>query len=164
MAFSSIEKTGRAQALLAPINSGDNDAHRSSFLNDCDFTAVFRECAPTWRRSLKRRGSWNSRRVRAVRCSHAGGKDRFLLDSQLLRFQIVFLFQCRGGPMSISIAHIQPIVALIAGVLILIMPRLLNFIVAIYLILVGIIGWGLLSNGIFQIVTIGRNAGISSFL
>ena len=45
--------------------------------------------------------------------------------------------------MSISIAHIQPIVALIAGVLILIMPRLLNFIVAIYLILVGIIGLGL---------------------
>jgi hypothetical protein len=41
MAFSSIEMTGRAQALLAPINSGDNDAHRSSFLSDCDFTAVF---------------------------------------------------------------------------------------------------------------------------
>ena len=40
--------------------------------------------------------------------------------------------------------HIQPIVALIAGVLILIMPRLLNFIVAIYLILVGIIGLGLI--------------------
>jgi hypothetical protein len=66
------------------------------------------------------------------------------LDSRLLRFQIVFLFQCREGPMSISIAHIQPIVALIAGVLILIMPRLLNFIVAIYLILVGIIGLGII--------------------
>jgi hypothetical protein len=38
--------------------------------------------------------------------------------------------------------HLQPIVALIAGVLILVMPRLLNFIVAIYLILVGIIGLG----------------------
>lgn len=33
-----------------------------------------------------------------------------------------------------------PLIALIAGVLILIMPRLLNFIVAIYLILVGLIG------------------------
>ena len=42
--------------------------------------------------------------------------------------------------MSISIAHIQPIVALIAGVLILIMPRLLNFIVAIYLIVIGLLG------------------------
>lgn len=40
--------------------------------------------------------------------------------------------------------HLQPIVAIIAGVLILIMPRLLNFIVAIYLILVGIIGLGLI--------------------
>lgn len=39
-------------------------------------------------------------------------------------------------------AHLQPIVALIAGVLILIMPRLLNFIVAIYLIVIGIIGLG----------------------
>jgi len=46
--------------------------------------------------------------------------------------------------MSVSIAHIQPIVALISGVLILIMPRLLNFIVAIYLILVGIMGLGII--------------------
>jgi hypothetical protein len=46
--------------------------------------------------------------------------------------------------MVITTAHISPIVALIAGVLILIMPRFLNFIVAIYLILVGLIGLGLL--------------------
>ncbi len=46
--------------------------------------------------------------------------------------------------MVIGIAHLQPIVALIAGILILIMPRLLNFIVAIYLILVGIIGLGVI--------------------
>ena len=46
--------------------------------------------------------------------------------------------------MVIGIAHLQPIVALIAGILILIMPRLLNFIVAIYLILVGVIGLGLI--------------------
>jgi hypothetical protein len=39
---------------------------------------------------------------------------------------------------------IGPLVALIAGILILIVPRLLNFIVAIYLILVGLIGLGLL--------------------
>ena len=42
--------------------------------------------------------------------------------------------------MVIGIAHLQPIVALIAGILILIMPRLLNFIVAIYLIFIGVIG------------------------
>jgi hypothetical protein len=46
--------------------------------------------------------------------------------------------------MVVTTAHIPAIVALIAGLLILIMPRLLNFIVAIYLILVGLIGLGLL--------------------
>ena len=35
---------------------------------------------------------------------------------------------------------LQPLVALIAGVLILVMPRLLNFIVAIYLIIIGVAG------------------------
>ena len=42
--------------------------------------------------------------------------------------------------MVLSVAHISPLVALIAGILILIMPRLLNFIVAIYLIVVGLVG------------------------
>jgi len=38
---------------------------------------------------------------------------------------------------------IGPLVALIAGILILIIPRLLNYIVAIYLIIIGIVGlWG----------------------
>ena len=35
---------------------------------------------------------------------------------------------------------LTPLVSLLAGILILIMPRLLNFIVAIYLIVIGIIG------------------------
>ncbi len=42
--------------------------------------------------------------------------------------------------MTITVAHMQPMVALIAGLLILIMPRLLNFIIAIYLIVTGIMG------------------------
>ena len=46
--------------------------------------------------------------------------------------------------MVIGIAHLQPIVALIAGILILIIPRLLNIIVAVYLILVGVLGLGLI--------------------
>ena len=33
-----------------------------------------------------------------------------------------------------------PLISLIAGILILVMPRLLNFIVAIYLILIGLLG------------------------
>ena len=45
--------------------------------------------------------------------------------------------------MVITAAHIPAIVALIAGILILIMPRLLNFIVAIYLIFVGLVGMGM---------------------
>ena len=45
--------------------------------------------------------------------------------------------------MTLTAAHISPIVALIAGVLILLMPRFLNFIVAIYLIFVGLAGLGL---------------------
>jgi hypothetical protein len=38
------------------------------------------------------------------------------------------------------IPHLGPIASLIAGILILIMPKLLNFIVAIYLILIGVLG------------------------
>ena len=39
--------------------------------------------------------------------------------------------------MSLSIG---PIIALIAGILILIMPRLLNYIIALYLIVIGVLG------------------------
>lgn len=46
--------------------------------------------------------------------------------------------------MTLTVAHITPIMSLVAGVLILIMPRLLNFIVALFLILNGLIGLGLL--------------------
>jgi hypothetical protein len=42
--------------------------------------------------------------------------------------------------MATNIVVLQPLGALIAGILILIMPRLLNYIVAIYLILIGLIG------------------------
>jgi hypothetical protein len=42
------------------------------------------------------------------------------------------------------IAHFQPIVALIAGILILITPRFLNIIIAFYLIVVGAAGLGVL--------------------
>jgi hypothetical protein len=42
--------------------------------------------------------------------------------------------------MTINVILIQPLVALIGGILILFMPRLLNYIVAAYLIIVGIAG------------------------
>ena len=46
--------------------------------------------------------------------------------------------------MILGIPHLQPIVSLIAGVLIPIVPRLLNYIVSIFLIVSGVIGLGLL--------------------
>ena len=46
--------------------------------------------------------------------------------------------------MTITTAHIPAIVALIAGILILLMPRILNLVVAIYLIFVGLVGLGIL--------------------
>lgn len=42
--------------------------------------------------------------------------------------------------MTISALTLTPLAALIAGVLILVMPRLLNYIVAFYLIVVGLLG------------------------
>jgi hypothetical protein len=41
---------------------------------------------------------------------------------------------------NLTVVAIGPLVALIAGILILIVPRLLNYIVAIYLIIVGLLG------------------------
>ena len=38
------------------------------------------------------------------------------------------------------VQHIGPITALIAGILILVMPKLLNYIIAIYLIVIGLVG------------------------
>jgi len=42
--------------------------------------------------------------------------------------------------MDFSTLPLTPLVSLIAGVLILVMPRLLNYIVALYLIVIGLLG------------------------
>ena len=42
--------------------------------------------------------------------------------------------------MTLNLVSMQPVVALAAGILILLMPRLLNYIVAIYLIVIGVTG------------------------
>jgi hypothetical protein len=47
--------------------------------------------------------------------------------------------RAKGGVMQM-IFSLQPLIALIAGILILIMPRLLNLVVAVYLIVIGILG------------------------
>ncbi len=46
--------------------------------------------------------------------------------------------------MMLHMPYLQPMVALIAGILILVIPRLLNYIVAIYLIVIGVMGLGLI--------------------
>ena len=45
--------------------------------------------------------------------------------------------------MTVSTLVLTPLVSLIAGLLILVIPRLLNYIVAIYLIVIGVLGLGL---------------------
>ncbi len=46
--------------------------------------------------------------------------------------------------MVIGVAHLQPLVALLAGVVILLVPRILNYVIAIYLIIIGILGLGII--------------------
>jgi hypothetical protein len=51
-----------------------------------------------------------------------------------------FLDYSKGIFMHIDIVSWQPVVALLFGILILILPRLLNYLIAIYLILIGLVG------------------------
>lgn len=48
--------------------------------------------------------------------------------------------QSRGAALTVRFSPFSPVVALVAGILILIFPKLLNYIVAIYLILIGLFG------------------------
>jgi hypothetical protein len=47
---------------------------------------------------------------------------------------------------TLTVAHITPLVSLLAGLLILIAPTLLNYIIALYLIIAGLVGL----NGIYH--------------
>jgi hypothetical protein len=58
----------------------------------------------------------------------------------ILIIALPLLAQARGGAVTIHYALASPFLALIAGILILIVPRILNYVVAFYLILVGLIG------------------------
>jgi Protein of unknown function (DUF3096) len=42
--------------------------------------------------------------------------------------------------MHVNYLLVQPLIALIAGILILLVPRILNYVVAIYLIIIGVAG------------------------
>jgi len=84
-------------------------------------------------------GYWEP--IPITRVSYPGGREDISpgLESRFVRPTLAASLQ-----MTLSVAHISPIMSLVAGVLILLMPRLLNLIVAIFLILNGLIGLGLL--------------------
>ena len=44
--------------------------------------------------------------------------------------------------MTLTAAHLSPLLSIVFGILILIVPRFLNYLVAIYLILAGLLGLG----------------------
>ncbi len=46
--------------------------------------------------------------------------------------------------MNLSLGHPDPLFALLFGVLILIFPKFLNYLIAIYLIIIGILGLGII--------------------
>ena len=58
---------------------------------------------------------------------------------ELRKPRLIQSLERRPDAMQISISP-QPVVSLIAGILILLVPRLLNYIVAVYLIIFGILG------------------------
>jgi hypothetical protein len=91
-------------------------------------------------------GWWNPSAVISVCYRGTAPQDMLRPDSTCpTSAKRVFAYSATGEfSMVITSAHISPIIALIAGVLILLMPRLLNLVVAIYLICIGLIGLGVL--------------------
>ena len=54
-------------------------------------------------------------------------------------YRYTFSLTLRRAPMNMNVA-IEPILAIVMGILILLVPRFLNYFVAVYLIVVGILG------------------------
>jgi Protein of unknown function (DUF3096) len=80
------------------------------------------------------------------RTSRKSARKKSALKGDKVRSSIRSSRQSSAEPfsMTLTVAHVSPILSVIAGFLILIMPRLLNFVVALFLILNGLIGLGLL--------------------
>jgi hypothetical protein len=76
----------------------------------------------------------------------AGNPRLSCLDTGYCEFTLpnppsrVYRASIKDIPMHLDIVTIQPLIALIFGILILILPRILNYLVAIYLILIGLMG------------------------
>src|ERR1043166_8286222 len=93
------------------------------------------------RKSERRSHADFSRRMfAAYQCGHASEMELRALPHRQDQGQTM--------PAHIDILVVQPLVALIFGILILILPKLLNYLIAIYLIFVGIVGlWPNLFHG-----------------
>jgi hypothetical protein len=90
-----------------------------------------------WIRDVRESEGRTERRRQAWR----GSLSLWVLAAILLVASLPALSAQRfPSTISVSAVHLSPIVALIAGILILIAPRLLNYIVAFYLILIGLLG------------------------
>jgi hypothetical protein len=104
--------------------------------------AAERNEAHAWNRLAKpnardaRTGFSRSERWRPAGTANVCGRCRKPASADRFR-PARFLDEDRSMHMTLSLA---PLVSLIAGILILLIPRLLNFIVAIYLIVIGLIG------------------------
>ena len=85
-------------------------------------TAINRATRPRWR-------SWLAYRRMLATCAFLRSVIQFAATPQSQEFDV-----------TLTVAHITPLISLLAGVLILIVPALLNYIVAIYLIVAGVIG------------------------
>jgi len=93
---------------------------------------------------LPERASLNASAAVQLLCTR---RPSFTFPSQALTLNTSYLTRQveRELPMNIHLTT-GPIVSLIAGILILVIPRLLNYIVAIYLIIIGILGLGMLGG------------------
>lgn len=67
-------------------------------------------------------------------------KSRLPIALVVLLIALPLLAQARNESITVHYALLSPFIALLAGILILIVPRILNYVVAIYLILIGLIG------------------------
>ena len=84
-----------------------------------------------------------SRTILVRRHSGDGQIDRELKDRDFVHW-----WKCRNCErkvqMIITAEHISPIISLVAGLLILILPSLLNYVIALYLIITGLVGLNLI--------------------
>jgi hypothetical protein len=87
------------------------------------------------------------------RCGNASWSERHHIfpssfDGAATQKSLSISSSSKGQPMHITSSHIMPIAALAAGLIVLLLPRILSFVVGAYLIIVGLIGL----NGIYHLI------------